>query len=161
MNIDTLTKRHEKLTIHINNVRRLCYALGDKLTEEGECDLGLQLMANAHLHDNSKFRGIEWDFLHEECKNKHEHGLAFLLALNHHRCTNLHHPEAWSGGIHGMPQVYLAEMVCDWFARSNEFDNKVEDWIKNKATLKYNMEVGDKTYRQIECYMKMLLQEVE
>jgi hypothetical protein len=29
------------------------------------------------------------------------------------RETNQHHPEYW-GGLHRMPDIAVAEMVCDW-----------------------------------------------
>ena len=149
-------KKQQALTRHIDNVRRFCYILGPRLIEGGESQLGLQLMANSHLHDNSKFHGVEWLYLNDEVKEKHPD--LFKLGFAQHIITNLHHPEAWHGGIHAMPKVYLAEMTADWAARSAEFGTDLREWIKNKATKKYKMAVQTKTYKTIKDFVDLLLQ---
>ena len=57
------------------------------------------------------------------------------MGIRHHAETNPHHPEYWHG-IENMPKVYIAEMVCDWYARSNEFGSDLREWVKDKATKK-------------------------
>ena len=48
---------------HIRNVEDNCLLLGEKLIESGEIDLGRQLIANGMVHDESKFHGIEFEYL--------------------------------------------------------------------------------------------------
>ena len=71
--------------------------------------------------------------------------------------TNPHHPEYW-GSIHDMPPVYVAEMACDWSARSHEQGNDLRGWIKVKATKTFNMTVQSKVYREIKFFVELLLE---
>jgi hypothetical protein len=111
-------------------------------------------MANSMLHDNSKFRGVEWEFLNEAAKAAHPE--KFEAALLQHRFTNPHHPEYWAG-IDNMPSVYLAEMVCDWKARSDEFGTDLREWVKEKATKQWSFTTSGRVYKEIKEYLDLLL----
>jgi len=116
---------------HIRHVQENCRLLGFKLMkEESMGDIGKNLIANSMLHDNSKFHGLEWDHLFWES------GPELEFAISQHKRTNPHHPEYWGGIVH-MPIVYIAEMVCDWKARSSEFGTDFADWITEGARKKY------------------------
>ncbi len=147
-------KKLDKLLRHINNVRQNTQTLGEKLIEEGEKDVGIRLIANGLIHDNSKFYGVEWDYLDEY--HLENHPALFKLAAKQHVTMNLHHPEAWDS-IHDMSRLYICEMVCDWSARSSEFGNSISDWVKDKATTKYKMTVQSKTYKEIKDLLEILL----
>ena len=101
------------ITRHIRNVEDNCFLLGEKLILNGEVDLGKQLIANGYVHDSSKFSGIEFEFLSLNNPQEENTKLKMKLAIHQHQTTNPHHPEFWSGGIKDMPDVYLAEFVCD------------------------------------------------
>lgn len=153
----TENKRLDLVLRHINNVRENCFILGEKLIEEGEYELGLLLIANGQIHDNSKLRGVEWLYLHPDVKDlKPEH---FLLALNQHRQNNPHHPEFWPGGIEEMPRLYLAEMVCDIKGRSEEFGSDVLEWIKDECTKKYKFSTCGRVYKEMKNFLELLIQE--
>lgn len=143
----------EKIEIvlsHIENVQRNCYKLGIKLIREGKIKLGRTLIANGQIHDNSKFKGVEFEHLFS--------GDELLLdAVKHHNSTNLHHPEYWDS-IHDMPEVYVAEMVCDCAARSAEFGSDVREWLENVATVKYDFAMTDDIGKMINKYLNMLLE---
>ncbi len=131
-------EKYEKIEIvlnHIQNVQRNCYKLGLKIMKNGNFELGRNLIANGQIHDNSKFKGIEFDELFFG-------SLILKDVVKHHSSTNPHHPEYW-GTIHKMPEVYLAEMVCDIAARSSEFGSDVRAWIKDTATKKYEFNMED------------------
>lgn len=116
----------EAVLEHIQNVQRNCYRLGLKLIKNGEVELGRIIIANGQVHDNSKFKGIEFEHLF--------YGDPLLTTVvKHHSTTNPHHPEYW-GGIQNMPDVYLAEMVCDCAARSAEFGTDLRKWFSESAT---------------------------
>lgn len=134
---------------HIQNVQRNCYKLGLKLIKNGEFELGRNLIANGQIHDNSKFKGIEFDHLFYNDP---------ILAdvVKHHSSTNPHHPEYW-GKIQSMPDVYIAEMVCDCQARSSEFGTDVRVWFKEQATVKYGFTMEDEVGRKIERFLNLLL----
>ena len=44
-----------------------CSLLGRRLIERGDVDLGVKLIANSYLHDNSKFTSfVEWNYLFQK-----------------------------------------------------------------------------------------------
>lgn len=148
------TDKIEHVLEHIKHVQENCYKLGLKLIKIGEVDLGRKLIANGQIHDNSKFRGIEFDDLFE--------GSPILSnVVRHHSSTNPHHPEYWSS-IHNMPEEFIAEMVCDCTARSSEFGTDVREWFSSddKARRKYNYLTTDVVYSKITKYLNMLLSPV-
>ena len=149
-------ERHLKsLLRHIDGVRQSCILLGERLYENKNRELSRRLIANGQIHDCSKFYGIEWIYLRPEFSGTEKEKL-LEAAITQHVNTNPHHPEHW-GGIEKMPSVYLAEMVCDWSTRSHEFGNDLRDWIKDKATKKFNMTVQSKVYKEIKVFVDLLL----
>jgi len=147
-------RRLKTLLRHIDNVRNACVILGERLINKGEVELGLTLIKNGYQHDNSKFSGIEWEYLNGELEIADKEKLE--MAILQHSKANPHHPEYW-GGIENMPRVYVAEMICDWYSRSNEFGSDVREWIKDKATKKFNFTYQSKAYKQIKELLDILL----
>lgn len=146
------------LTRHIRNVEDSCLLLGEKLISTGEVELGQHLIANGFVHDASKFFGIEWDQLVIGPPTKEDEGrLKLKMAVTHHNSTNKHHPEAWNG-IKNMPSVYVAEMVCDWKARSEEFGTSLREWVDDTATRRWGFTANDDIYKEIMKYIDMLCQ---
>ena len=148
-------KNLKSLLRHIDHVRGNCVKLGETLMEQDEVNLGMMLIANGYRHDNSKFTGIEWLYLNDEAKETNPE--LFKAAHLQHVTTNLHHPEAWADGIHGMDRLHVAEMVCDWSARSSEFGSDLRDFAKNDATKRFGMTVQSRVYKEIKFFMDLLL----
>lgn len=144
-------KHLDALLRHVNNVERNCEILGRRIIDNGDFSFGLKLIANGHVHDHSKFRGIEWLHLREGSTGELKEA-----AIQQHVLTNPHHAEYW-GGIEKMPELYLAEMVCDWAARSQEFGNDLREWITQKATTKFGFEVTGRVGLDIFYYVNLLL----
>jgi len=139
----------ETVLNHIQNVQRNCYKLGLKLIKCGEVELGRNLIANGQIHDNSKFKGIEFEHLF--------YGDPILSdVIKHHNTTNPHHPEFW-GKIQSMPEIYLIEMVCDCKSRSEEFGSDVRVWFSETATKKYSFLMDDEVGKKITHYLDLLL----
>ena len=142
---------------HIDNVQRNCDKLGLKLIRLGEVNTGRILIANGRKHDNSKFYGMEFDHLFYRSQ-------ILMQVISHHQSVNPHHPEYWwdgksrGRGIHEMPEVYLAEMVCDCVARSQEFGTNVREWFATKAADKYGFVKEDKVVERINYYLDLLLE---
>ncbi len=149
-------KRLEKLLRHVNNVQNNCLRLGETLIEQGEEELGRNLIVNGRIHDASKFTGIEWEYFHADVKE--EHPELFKAAWLQHVKTNKHHPEYWVGGIKTMHDVYIAEMVCDWLARSMEFGDDIWEWAKDKAPERYDYSTSSPVYKKIKSYLEMILE---
>jgi len=140
---------------HIDNVRLNCIKLGEILIDKGEVQLGLNLIANGYRHDNSKFHGIEWLYLHDEAKNSNPE--LFKAAHIQHVTGNKHHPEAWTGGVGEMDRLHKAEMVCDWAARSSEFGTDLRAFLKDVAVKKFDMPIQSKAYREVKELIDLLL----
>ena len=143
---------------HIRNVEDNCLLLGEKLIMGGEIELGKQLISNGYVHDASKFHGIEFEYLSLNNLSEDNNKLKLKLAIHHHNSTNKHHPEAWSGGIKDMPDVYLAEMACDIKARSEEFGSDLRVWINEEATKRYGFTTEDKVYKDLMRFVNLLCQ---
>jgi hypothetical protein len=139
-----------KVLNHIQNVQRNCYKLGIKLIKIGEIELGKHLIANGQIHDNSKFKGMEFDHLIA--------GSQFLKEVaKHHASLNPHHPQYW-GRIQNMPEEYLAEMVCDCYARSTEFGTSIFEWFDERAPIIYEYTLNDDVYHKIKYYLGLILE---
>ncbi len=117
--------------------------------KQGDIELGRNLIANGQIHDNSKFKGIEFDHLFYSDPLLPE-------VVKHHQSVNPHHPEYW-GSIHNMPKVYVAEMVCDWYARSTEFGTGIREWIDTKGLEKFSFSKEDVVYTIIQEMLSLLL----
>jgi hypothetical protein len=145
----------DNLTRHIDLVRYNCLLLGKRLIEKNEVQFGVQLIARGFKHDVSKFTGIEWDFLHNgpDVPDKE-----LKYAIDVHQSGNDHHPEYW-GGLEEMPRIAIAEMVCDWYARAQEFGTSLREWIDEKAVSKYNINRRGKQFKWIKEFVDILLQD--
>jgi hypothetical protein len=112
---------------HIERVRR-CLALLAAVTEYGD-----ELAERGKVHDASKFGPEErvpyiWLTEYHRCKKcgepfEYPEGVAerVKLAIRHHVTSNRHHPE-FHADPNDMSDVDLIEMVCDWTAMAQEFD---------------------------------------
>lgn len=140
----------DALVRHIDHVRDNCLLLGERLINKGN-PIGRILIANGFIHDNSKFYGIEWEYLTD---SSGDNGL-MKAAIKQHNTTNPHHPEYW-GTIDLMPNVYIAEMVCDWAARSSEFGTSLQDWIEEGAAKRFDYTTDSEIYRKIISYSNLL-----
>jgi Family of unknown function (DUF5662) len=144
------------ITRHIRNVQDNCILLGEALINRGDIDLGHKLIANGFMHDVSKFSGAEWEYMAPvNVVTEDTAKLKLKIAVQHHIKVNPHHPEYW-GHITLMPNIYLAEMVCDIKARSEEFGTDLRDWINTVATKKYGFSDKDDVYIKIMKYVNMI-----
>jgi len=153
-------ERLENLLRHVSHVRENCELLGERLIARGDAAIGLQLIANGHIHDNSKFYGLEWEYLNDgawpyDDDSKKE---LFAAALKQHVVTNPHHPEYWPGGIKSMPPLYLAEMVCDWHARSSEQGTDLCEWARGKAPKRFGFSKRSRIAIEIKEFLDLLLE---
>lgn len=142
---------------HIKNVQDNCIILGEKLIANGSSLLGRKLIYNGFRHDISKLVGIEWEYLkYTNIKRLNKEKMTnFKASLQQHQMTNEHHPEYW-GGIKFMPDIAIAEMVCDWKARSEEFGTSLFDWIDEEATKRFEFTKNDEIYEKIMHFVNML-----
>lgn len=149
-------KRLRDLWRHIDNVRESAKILCERLVDEGELDLARRISERCYQHDVSKFSGLEWELLtfkRDEVDDKE----LFDIAIKEHHSNNPHHPEFFLNSIQDMSRVDLAEMVVDWKARSTEMGTDLRDWIRNRAMEKYNFNSKTKQGKEINYFVKLLL----
>jgi hypothetical protein len=145
----------DNLVRHIDLVREACLLLGRRLMDSGRLEFGRLLIAAGFHHDVSKFFGIEWNYLHAGRDVPKEQ---LDLAIKQHTQTNSHHPEYW-GGVENMPEIAVAEMVCDWYARSQEFGTCLRDWIKQNAIDRFKIDLESEQYLWIYKFVDLLLED--
>lgn len=150
----TIKEHIDNLVRHIELVRESTLLLGERLINEGRKDFGRLLISKGFIHDASKFHGIEWKYLHAGSDVTND---KLALAVQQHVHTNPHHPEYW-GGIENMPEIYVAEMVCDWYARAMEFGTGLREWINEEAIEKFEIDLKGEQYDWIVKYTDILLQ---
>jgi len=112
---------------HIERVRK-CLAVMATVTSYGD-----ELHERAKVHDASKFGPHErlpyiWLTEFHRCRRSGEpftypDGMEDRVraAIDHHMTSNRHHPD-YHRDPNEMSEVDLIEMVCDWTAMSQEFD---------------------------------------
>lgn len=143
----------DNLVRHINLVRDGCLILGKRLISNGQRELGINLIARGFRHDVSKFNGIEGEYLHRGPDVPEE---KLELAIHQHRASNDHHPEFW-GGFDNMPDIAIAELSCDWYARAMEFASDLRGWIKDKAIDTYKIDVKGPKFQKLMEFVDLLL----
>jgi hypothetical protein len=149
-------KKIREISRHIRNVSDNCLILGEKMIERGEIDLGRNLIANGYAHDLSKFTGIEFEFMAPGVKYEEENAkMKLKLAIHHHRQISPHHAEHWNG-IENMPDVFLAEMLCDLKARSEEFGTSLMDYIDNEGLKQWQITKEAPIYKKMIGYVNLL-----
>lgn len=151
----TYEEHLDNLVRHIDLVRQAGLLLGKRLMTKGRKDFGRLLIARCYQHDISKFKGIEWKFLHAG-KDIDKEDLD--RAVTQHVETNEHHPEC-HGGFVNMGELDIAEMVCDWYARSQEFGTGLRDWVKNCAIERYKIDTKSEQYKQLEEFLNLLIED--
>ena len=112
---------------HIERVRK-CLNLLATVTNCGD-----ELVERAKVHDASKFGPEEripyiWLTEYHRCRRarqpfEYPAGVADQVkqAIHHHVTSNRHHPE-FHADPNDMSDVDLIEMVCDWTAMAQEYD---------------------------------------
>lgn len=145
----------DNLVRHIDLVRGACLLLGKRLIARGRQEFGRILISRGFEHDVSKFSGIEWDYLHAGRDVPREQ---LELAVRQHVRTNSHHPEYW-GGFDNMPEIAVAEMVCDWYARSQEFGTGLREWITAEAIERFEIDIDSEHYAWVKEFVGVLLED--
>jgi hypothetical protein len=55
-----------------------------------------------------------------------------------------------------MPRLAVAELVCDWKARSEEFGSSLRDYVKERATKRWKFCEKDLIYKTIMEFVDLL-----
>ncbi len=149
----TIEEHLRDLNAHLSHVADSGLLLGTRLTESGRRDFGRLLIARVHIHDASKYHGIEWKYLHV---GNDVDPVGLKNAIEQHVHTNSHHPE-FHGGIQNMPELDIAEMVCDCHGRAKEFGKDLRAWFTGVAIGKYNIDLQGQQWKWIQGFLDILL----
>lgn len=133
--------RLQSLQRHIHLVQEAGVIVSLKIAHEDK-ELGIEIMRLVQIHDNSKFYPFEFN-------NLWETGPKLIDGIRLHREGNPHHPEYHKKGVAGMSDAQIAEMVCDWYARSCEFGTSFRFFISNEAPKRWKIDKDkmDKIHR--------------
>lgn len=149
----TAEQQLDDLLRHLTRVRDNGRLLGQRLMEQGRKDFGWQVIHRCHIHDASKFYGIEREFLH---KGENVDVVMLHMAIDQHTSTNSHHPE-FHGGIRNMPELDIAEMVCDCAARAQESGTDIRKWFTDVALKKYKIDTLSHQWIWVQNFLDILL----
>lgn len=106
---------------HIDKVRKYIRFFTDRLTSRGENhDSSKNESPEVELFAEHTERLAEIEYGSDEYKAELE---ALKPALEHHYAINRHHPQHFPAGIEDMNLVDIVEMMADWKASSERYNN--------------------------------------
>jgi hypothetical protein len=116
-----------------------CAKLAQFLFDNGKKEFAFELMERSYIHDISKLNKDEFYGMAtfatdvEAMKNKSvtKPSDEKMLAISLHWSRNTHHPE-FHKQIEDMSIMDIAEMCCDWHARSVQFKTNLLEWVNDK-----------------------------
>lgn len=149
------TMEHKKMVLDS------AYILCEYLFSVNKNELGIELIKRAVEHDNSKFTTQELQEL-STIKNdfKNFKDPSMLLSdeekekIKQHWKNNRHHPEHFSN-IENMTDVDMLEMICDWHARSKQYNTNLLDFIAIRQKNRFHFPT--EMYSKIIKYAKILI----
>lgn len=112
------------------------------------------------LHDESKFSEDElvpyihmsWQKANPDYKYPKGVSEAVDIAVGLHLTTNRHHPEGHATPK-DMNKIDIIEMLADWNAMSQEFNNSLREWVdKNVGGWDFDKWQLDLIYKLVEFY---------
>lgn len=139
---------------HVARVRRNIQLMADYYESQQMFDISLQLAQRAIQHDQSKLHDPEyvpyvWRVYRTKWNKDNKQDKRFTTffsdqtldqairdAVYHHITHNRHHPE-WHFDPDDMNKVDLTEMVCDWYAISQEFGSSIDEWVASVVPRRY------------------------
>lgn len=150
---------------HKKIIMDICLKVSEYLVNRGETNKAIEVLKRACEHDNTKFNDIELEHLisiiTDDSNNSFKNAQNKLSdrekkAIEVHWKNNRHHPEYFSSH-NNMSEIDIIEMVCDWYARSIQYNTDFIPFIieRQKNRFKFNEEV----FKQIMywCYLVVQL----
>lgn len=149
----TFEQHVDDLIAHVDRVRQNAQVLAKALIAQGRAEFARILLARAHVHDASKWHGVEWEQLH---MGPDVSGPELEAAIRQHQRINDHHVEHW-GSLDAVPEICVAELVCDVAARSQEFATDLRLWLRTEFASRYGLDKAPRQAKQIRAFVDMLL----
>lgn len=160
---DTLFFQLNDLMIHKQYIISSGLILVNYLYNNNQKDLAIELVKRISVHDNSKLESEELNSLIQIpydlsiFKNPKE----FLSDnskefIKMHWEHNSHHPEHYKN-FSDMTELDIMEMVCDWYARSKQFNTDFLSFVKERQKNRFHF--SEKQFEKIFNYCLILNQE--
>lgn len=150
--MDTL--EHKKWIIEASTI------MVQYLIEQDREDDALALSKRCALHDNSKLEREELSLFSKlplertTLKNPKENiSVEIKDIISVHWRKNRHHPEHFDD-YHSMNEIDIMEMVCDWFARSLQYDTDFMDFVETRQQIRFHFD--DDFYKKVYDYCCIL-----
>ena len=148
------TIKHKKI------VMDNCYLLAKYLMSKNRIELGIQLLKRGCEHDNSKFDSEEFRKLSQILKSrqcftnaKEKLTQNEIKAIKYHWEHNRHHPE-YHSSYDDMTELDILEMVCDWFARSLQYQTDFLPFIEERQRIRFRF--STRQYTKIHKYCVLI-----
>lgn len=132
------TVKHKKLVIDA------CYKLQRWLFSRDRDEEAFELLRRGQIHDDSKFYEEELKSLqmipdsNNGMRNpKYTMTDADRKCIEIHWKNNRHHPEHFKD-IREMTDVDIMEMVCDWYARSEQFGTNFMNFVMTRQENRFH-----------------------
>lgn len=180
ISIENQLKQVDDTLIHVGYVMEAGRKLIKELLKKGQEKQAMELLQRIMKHDYSKsseseFYGLsafsdDVAALKDPMVNTVQDGKFQTIRL--HWQNNDHHPEYWADQMpksfvdetplvinENMPDMAIAEMCCDWFARSAQYKTNVWEFYEMRTKTRWKF--TDKQHELIQTYLTLLLSESE
>lgn len=134
-NYDNIYKHIEDTITHKQFFMKSCMMMINYLYENKRYEDAIEMAKRGSMHDNSKFEIDEIQHFIQMpiCKYKTKLPNGILTdeqkqLIEMHWKRNRHHPEFFVN-YHHMSEIDIMEMVCDWHARSMQYETDFMEFV--------------------------------
>lgn len=146
--------------IHKKYVLEASLRIINYLYKMGQDEDALQFARKCARHDDSKLESDEMkEFLQLPSENinmkKADAQLtsAVSLLIEKHWKHNRHHPEFFDD-YHEMTDLDIMEMVCDWYARSRQYQTDFKEFVKTRQQIRFKFD--DAFFQKVWLYCNII-----
>lgn len=151
--------------LHKKLVMDACYKMSKYLFNVHRDDEGFALLKRAQVHDNQKFCTAEINSLQKLAgTNDNMTNQKYTMTESDKECialhwkNNRHHPEHFDN-VDEMTELDIMEMVCDWFARSEQYGTDFMDFVITRQNNRFHFPDG--MFNRILKYCDVLMSKVD
>ena len=159
--IDKLCNMADDTITHKKLVLDNCHIMAKYLFSKNKIELATQLLRRGCDHDNSKIEPEEFKRLSQILKSrkcftdaKESLSETERNAIKYHWEHNRHHPEYFENPSEEMTELDIIEMVCDWFARSLQYDTEFIPFVIERQANRFRF--SDKKFKKILSYCELM-----
>lgn len=145
---------------HKSFVIKSCLKMVKYLQSINKNELALALLYRANIHDNSKLVGPELRLLANMEGNQDTFTNPNVqlsdkqqMIIEKHWENNRHHPEYFDN-VEEMSELDIIEMVCDWYARSMQYNTDFLSFVKSRQENRFHF--PDEMFKKILKYCEIL-----